>query len=108
MISNSNSSPNNPINTLQLDQPDHRLTQRRLRIRIPKKYQQEPVLSNLVSQQGLQLNITAALLGGNALGDGWFDLRLQGTSQQIDSALIYLSDLDVEVWSESDAEQDGW
>ncbi|WP_363319205.1 hypothetical protein [Microcoleus sp. PH2017_01_SCD_O_A] len=31
----------------------------------------------------------------------WFDLELNGTSQQIESALIYLNDLDVEIWSNS-------
>ena len=73
----------------------------RIRIRIPPKYHQEPIISRLVSQYGLTVNIAAALLGQNARGDGWFDLQLQGTSAQIRSALIYLNDLDLEVWDES-------
>jgi hypothetical protein len=40
-------------------------------------------------------------LGVKTSDDGWFDLELNGTSQQIESALIYLNDLDVEIWSNS-------
>lgn len=78
----------------------------RIRIRIPPKYHQEPVISRLVSQYGLTVNIAAALLGQNARDDGWFDLQLQGNSAQIRSALIYLNDLDLEVWDESGHAED--
>lgn len=78
----------------------------RIRIRISKQYHQEPVISRLVSEYGLTVNIAAALLGANARDDGWFHLQLQGTSQQINSALIYLNDLDLEVWHESDNAND--
>jgi hypothetical protein len=74
---------------------DNRLTQRRIRLRIPKHYQQEPVISQLVSHYHLIVTITAALLGANANGDGWFDLNLQGEAAQIVSALIYLRGLQV-------------
>jgi hypothetical protein len=47
-------------------------------VRIPKRYQQEPVISNLISDHGLTVNISAALLSANAREDGWFDLQLQG------------------------------
>ena len=80
---------------------DSRRTQTRIRIRVPKEYHQEPVISNLISEYGLTVNFNAALLGVKTLDDGWFDLELNGTSQQIESALIYLNDLDVEVWSNS-------
>ncbi len=80
---------------------DHRPTQTRIRIRVPKEYHQEPVISNLISQQGLTVNFNAALLGAKTTDDGWFDLELNGTAQQIESALIYLNDLDVEIWSNS-------
>lgn len=80
---------------------DNTLTHKRIRLRIPKEYHQEPVISRLVSDYGLTVNISAAILGSNAVGDGWFDLDLQGTTAQIDSALIYLNDLDLEVWDES-------
>ena len=80
---------------------DSRRTQTRIRIRVPKEYHQEPVISNLISEYGLTVNFNAALLGVKTSDDGWFDLELNGTSQQIESALIYLNDLDVEVWSNS-------
>ncbi|MBF2051270.1 MAG: NIL domain-containing protein [Leptolyngbya sp. IPPAS B-1204] len=85
---------------------DQRLTSTRIRIRIPKRYQQEPIISNLISQYNLTVNIAAALLGANAREDGWFDLELQGTVPQIQSALLYLNDLDLEIWY--DSEQDDW
>jgi ABC-type methionine transport system ATPase subunit len=85
---------------------DQRLTSTRIRIRIPKRYQQEPIISKLISQHGLTVNIAAALLGANAREDGWFDLELQGTVPQIQSALLYLNDLDLEIWY--DSEQDDW
>jgi hypothetical protein len=54
------------------------------------------------------VNILAAMLGANAQGDGWFDLLLRGNSQEIDSALIYLSDLDIEILHKAGTQTDGW
>ena len=91
------------------DSSDSRPTQTRIRIRVPKQYHQEPVISNLISEYGLTVNFNAALLGVKTLDDGWFDLELNGTSQQIESALIYLNDLDVEIWSNSNKpEEETW
>lgn len=99
----------NNSHILQLDQSDHnRPVETRIRIRIPKQYHQEPVISYLTSQLNLKVNIIAAFLGVNAKDDGWFDLQLCGSSQQIDSALIYLSDLDVEIWHEQKTPHHGW
>lgn len=86
----------------------NRPTTTQIRIRIPKSYYQEPVISRLISDYGLIVNINAALLGANARDDGWFDLELRGTSRQIQSALIYIDELDLEVWNQSNSEQDGW
>ncbi len=77
------------------------LTNKRIRIRIPKDYRQEPVISRLVSDYGLTVNISAAILGANAIGDGWFDLELQGTPEQIDHGLNYLKELELEIWEDS-------
>ena len=85
---------------------DNRIAQKRIRIRIPKQYHQEPVISKLISDYNLKVNITAALLGCNGNGDGWFDLDLQGQNTRIQDALIYLKELDLEIWTES--ETDGW
>lgn len=86
----------------------NRPTQTRIRIRIPKDLHEQPVISRLVSHHGVTVNITAALLSANARDDGWFDLELQGTRQQIQSALTYLNELDLEIWGESTSEEDGW
>lgn len=80
---------------------DNILTNKRIRLRIPKDYHQEPVISRLVSEYGLTVNIVAAILGANAVGDGWFDLDLQGTDTQIQSGLNYLQEIELEVWDES-------
>ncbi len=77
------------------------LIHKRIRIRIPKDYHQEPIISRLVSDYGLTINITAAILGANAVGDGWFDLDLRGTPAQIDNSLIFLKDLELEIWEDS-------
>jgi ABC-type methionine transport system ATPase subunit len=86
----------------------NRPTQAQIKIRIPKTFHEEPVISRLISEYGVTVNIAAALLGSNARDDGWFNLELQGTQPQIQSALTYLDELDVEIWSRSDTEQDGW
>lgn len=112
-VYSSNDSQRKPLEPLQLDNNTDvlgadRPTQTRIRIRIPKEYNDEPVISRLVSHHGLTVNISAALLGANARDDGWFDLELRGTSRQIQSALIYLDEMDLEIWGESNSEQDGW
>jgi ABC-type methionine transport system ATPase subunit len=86
----------------------NRPTQTRIRVRIPKEYNDEPIISRLISHYGVTVNIAAALLGANARDDGWFDLELRGTTPQIQSALTYLNEMDLEVWSESNPEEDGW
>ena len=88
---------------------DNRPTQTRIRIRIPQKYHREPIISRLISDHKLTVNLNAALLGANASNEGWFDLELQGTTHQIRSAFIYLAELDVEIWSKStDPEEEIW
>ncbi|KYC37523.1 ABC transporter [Scytonema hofmannii PCC 7110] len=77
---------------------ENQLVHKRIRLRIPQEYHQEPVISRLVSNYGLTVNIAAAMLGSNGIGDGWFDLDLQGSCEQIESALIYINDLDLEIW----------
>lgn len=86
----------------------NRHTQTRVRVRIPKDLHEEPVISRLVSHHGVTVNIAAALLSANARDDGWFDLELRGTIQQIQSALSYLNELDLEIWGQSLSEEDGW
>jgi ABC-type methionine transport system ATPase subunit len=85
-----------------------RHTRTRIRIRIPKQYHHEPIISNLISHHDLTVNIAAALLSANARDDGWFDLELQGTVEQIRGALLYLNDLDLEIWYDTDAQNETW
>lgn len=85
---------------------DERTTEQRIRLRISKQYHQEPVISHLVSQYDLTVNIVAAILGANANGDGWFDLNLKGSNANIEAALSHLDELDLEVWRGE--ESDGW
>lgn len=88
---------------------DNRPTQTRIRIKIPQRYHQEPVISRLISDHKLTVNLNQALLGANSSNDGWFDLDLQGSNRQIQSALIYLAEMDIEIWSKStDPEEEIW
>ena len=88
---------------------DNRPTQIRIRIRVSQKYYHEPVISHLISEYSLNVNVNAALLAANAPNDGWFDLELRGTNKQIQRALIYLNQLDVKIWSQStDPEEENW
>ncbi len=87
---------------------DIRPTQKRIRVRIPKAYQGEPVISRLVSHHGLTVNIAAALLGANARDDGWFDLELQGTGSQICDGLLYLNELDLQIWQDTNSGEESW
>jgi hypothetical protein len=86
----------------------HRHGHTRIRLRIPKQYQQEPIISNLITQHGLTVNIAAALLSSNARDDGWFDLELNGTVDQIQGGLLYLNDLNLEIWRESAGAEETW
>lgn len=83
---------------------DSQVTITRVRTRIPKTLQREPVISILVSEYGLRVTITAALLGVNGKEDGWFDLHLQGNQNQLDRGIHYLTSLNIEVWLEGESE----
>ena len=95
--------------TLNLDTSEqNRAAATRIRLHIPQKYHQNPIVFNLAANHHLEVNILSAVLGKNAVGDGWFDIELRGKSEDIDHALIYLAELDIEVWYESEREIDGW
>lgn len=69
---------------------DNRLTQAQIKLWIPKNYHREPILSHLISDHGITVNITAAPCSGNLREDRWFSLELRGKAKQIRSALAYL------------------
>lgn len=98
-------------NTYLLEQrqfQNNRQTEIELKLRVPQSYHQEPIISQLISEYQLKVIFLSAILGKNGQGDGWFNLKLLGTSQQINNALIYLAELDIEVWHKQDLELDGW
>ncbi|MFM7470607.1 MAG: NIL domain-containing protein, partial [Nodosilinea sp.] len=75
-----------------------------VRLRIPKTYHGEPIISNLTSRYGLQVNIVAALLGADGGEDGWFDLVIDGEASLIRQALIDLVQLEADIWVGSEQE----
>lgn len=87
---------------------DNRHTKTRINLRIPQDFHQQPVISQLISSYGVTVNITAALLPTNVRLDGWFELELRGTTRQIQSALSYLDELNLEISRQSNPEEDGW
>ncbi len=81
---------------------DTRPVTKDIKIRISEDLHSEPVISQLISQYGVTVNIVSATLGVNA-GSGWFHLSLRGNQAQIQTAIVYLNDLDIEIW-EDDSE----
>ena len=79
---------------------DTRPVTKDVKIRIPEDLHSEPVISQLISQYGVTINIVSATLGANA-GSGWFHLNLNGTQAQIKTAIAYLNDLDIEIWEDN-------
>lgn len=77
-------------------------------MRVPQSHHKEPIISRLVSDHGVTVNIIAAILGENAKEDGWFNLELKGTEPQIQSALVYLEELDLEIWDKSKTDDEAW
>jgi ABC-type methionine transport system ATPase subunit len=82
---------------------DTRSITKDIKVRIPEDLHSEPVISNLISQHGVTVNIVSATLGVNA-GSGWFHLSLKGTHAQIQTAIAYLNDLDIEIWEDNSEE----
>lgn len=83
-------------------------TKTRIQIHIPPDYQQEPVISRLISDYGLSVNITGAKLEPTTQAQGRFDLELRGTPQQIHTGLMYLRSRNVTLIGKPNAEGDSW
>ncbi len=96
------------IETLKV-MADRRPTQLRVRLEIPEKYYHEPVISRLISEYKLSVNVTGAFLPVDGGQHGWFELELLGPSSQILAGLLYLNQLEVLVWSQlCDPDQENW
>lgn len=83
-------------------------TKMRLRLHIPRRYQQEPVISRLIAIHGLVVNITGAMLGKHTNGEGRFDLEIRGTVAQIRHGLAYLESLNLKIVGKPNADGDSW
>lgn len=79
-----------------------KLVKTRIRLTIPDKYHKDPIIFSLVLDYQLRVSLISAILGKEGLGGGCFDLEVQGYRQQIDRALDYLDQLNVEVWCRGD------
>ena len=83
-------------------------TTTRLRLHLPDSYQEEPVISRIISDFGLIVNITGAMLGEKANGKGCLDIELQGKASQISKALSYLESLELKIVGKSNTAGDSW
>lgn len=80
----------------------------RLRLEIPTSYCQEPIVSRLISEFDLVVNITGAMLTRNSNSYGYCDLELQGTPQQISRGLMYLKSLSIRMMGKPNVTEDDW
>ncbi|MDX2216872.1 MAG: NIL domain-containing protein [Oculatellaceae cyanobacterium bins.114] len=76
---------------------DNRLIQTQIRLQIPKNFHREPIISRLISEHRIAVNVTSAPTGTNPRCDRWFTLELRGKVKQVRSALAYLKDTKPEV-----------
>jgi hypothetical protein len=83
----------------QTDEP----VKTRIQFNIPQKYHKDPIIFTLVLDYKLRVNLISAILGKDGLGGGCFDLELQGYRQQIEQALNYLEQLNIEIWHRVDS-----
>lgn len=79
----------------------------RLRLEIPAFYQQEPILSRLISDFDLVVNITGAMLSQNVNGS-YCNLEIRGTPERINRGLMYLKSLNIRMLGRPNATEDDW
>ncbi len=93
--------------SIEITEQSDRVTKVSITMRVPESNHREPVISHLVSDFGLVVNITAAVLGENQ-GDGWFNLELEGAEEKVKSGLAYLRERNLEVWDKTNHTDGGW
>lgn len=74
--------------------------QKTIRIQVPQSLHQVPIISTLISEYKLIVNIRGAILDQKAIGGGWFDLLLDGEDLNLERSVLYLKDIGVEIWNE--------
>jgi L-aspartate semialdehyde sulfurtransferase ferredoxin len=88
------------------DSEQNSVTQIRLRLQAAQSYPLEAVLSNLVSNHKLTLNITGIRRENDAYQQ--LDLEIQGTVLGINHGLDYLKSLDITIKGKPNPEGDSW
>ncbi|MCX7595939.1 MAG: NIL domain-containing protein [Fischerella sp.] len=68
-----------------------------IRIRVPQEHYHQPIVSRLISRYNLTINIAAAAFEAETREDGWFNLEIQGSCQQLEAGFAYLQELGVEI-----------
>ena len=71
-----------------------------VRIQVPKSLHEVPIISNLITDHNVIVNIRGAILDQKATGGGWFDLLLTGDPVHVEGAVSYLKRVGVEIWNE--------
>ena len=74
--------------------------QKTIRIQVPQSLHQVPIISTLITEYKLVVNIRGAILDQKAIGGGWFDLLLDGEDLNLKQSVLYLKDIGVEIWNE--------
>ena len=74
--------------------------QKTIRIQVPQSLHQVPIISTLITEYKLIVNIRGAILDQKAIGEGWFDLLLDGEALNLEQSILYLKDIGVEIWNE--------
>ena len=74
--------------------------QKTIRIQVPQSLHQVPIISTLITEYKLIVNIRGAILDQKAIGGGWFDLLLDGEDLNLERSVLYLRDIGVEIWNE--------
>jgi phosphopantetheine adenylyltransferase len=82
------------------------VTQIRLQLQTTQCYPLQAILSNLISEQGLTVNVTGIRTEKNA--HEHLDLEIQGTILQINNGLNYLQSLDLKISGKPNTEGDSW
>ena len=76
------------------------MMQKTIRIQVPQSLHQLPIISTLITEYKLIVNIRGAILDQKAIGGGWFDLLLDGEDLNLKQSVLYLKDIGVEIWNE--------
>ena len=76
------------------------MMQKTIRIQVPQSLHQVPIISTLITEYKLIVNIRGAILDQKAIGGGWFDLLLDGEDLNLKQSVLYLKNIGVEIWNE--------